>query len=189
MGNIEWIDNRDNDFWDIIEELWNLKEEINEVSKIEMIGKKYWISEEVSNEYYKILKDYFWNNSIDLNKSVDLTLCKKLFWDADDNLDKYQGLDISMALNLFNFKKRYPDKYKSLIQYYFELYFSVYDDDRGVFTNSANRNINNEKQFNEKFFWLIDKYWDSMVKYLQYCEPRKWTNIRNSVPIVEYYKT
>jgi hypothetical protein len=57
-----------------------------------------------------------------------------------------------MALNFFNFKKRYPDKYKSLIQYYFELYLGVYDDDRRVFTNSANRNINNEKQFNEKFF-------------------------------------
>ena len=186
MNNIEWID-KDDDLLEITDELWNLKEEINENSSIEVIAETYWISHEVTEEYINILKDYFGNNNIDLNKSIDLTLCEKLFWDVDNELDKYQGLDISMALNFFNFKKRYPDKYKSLIQYYFELYFGVYDDDRRVFTNSANRNINNEKQFNEKFFWLIDNYWDSIVKYLQYCEPRKWTNIRNSVPITENY--
>ena len=182
MINIEWIDNSKTD--EIDKELSNLKEEIFRESEVQSFAKKYWISEEISNEYYRILKDYFWNNNIDWNKSIDLTLCEKLFWDVDDELDKYQGLDISNALNFFNFKKKYPDRYKSLIQYYVELYQSFFDE-WWTFNNSTNHNINNEKEFNEKFFWLVDKLWDNIVSYLQYCEPRKWTYIRNSVPIVQ----
>lgn len=182
MINIEWIDNKETD--GISRELSDLKEKIGETSEINEIANRYWISPEISNEYYQILKEYFWDQKINYQKEINNELCKKLFWD-DSNFGEYEWLlDISFGINIFNLKKRYPDKYAKIKNYYIDLFWANADE-RGVIYNYANKDVINEKEFNKKFCGLVDRYWDNIVKYLQYCEPREWTYIRNSYSIAQ----
>ena len=64
MEDIEWIDTND-ELSRFVEELSDLKNEVNENPEVQSMAKEYWVSEEIFREFYNILKDYFWSDNID----------------------------------------------------------------------------------------------------------------------------
>ena len=140
---------------------------------------KFWISQEITNEYIKFIKENFpeW---IDLKKNLWEKIGKDIFWNAD-----FWYLTIEDLLPYYNLMIEYPEDWQSLWKYLLNIQFWIYDDDRGIsISNRVNFDHADSDSYIIDFFKLLKQYWaKNMIDYLNYCWPtsisyiRKWSEV------------
>ncbi len=176
MHNIEWIDRNNNDFWDIIEELWNLKEEINENSDIETTAETYWIPYDVTKEYVSILKDFYAPNKIP-NDFMDKRLEDQLWFDLWE-----LGVTNSDGVFFYYIKKLCPNKYKDI-----SLLILTMISNEWIWTTPWRLNIKYDKKIPiNEIIQSIKKYWDSAYDILKFCSPFDWSYIKKAISQYNY---
>ncbi len=159
----------------------HIENELNDDFELNLMLKasKFWISQEITNEYIKIIKEKFpeW---IDLKKMVWEKIGKEVFWNAD-----IWYLTIEDLLPYFNLMKEYPDDCQSLMEYLWYIQFWIYNDDlqeyTPVYVNFDHADLDS---YIIDYFKLLKQYWaKNMIDYLKYCWPtsisymRKWSHI------------
>lgn len=175
MHYIEWID-RDNVFWDIIEELWNLKEGINENSDIETIAETYWIPQDVAKEYVSILKDFYAPNKIP-NDFMSKRLENQLWFDLWELV-----FTNSDGVILYYIKKLCPNRYKDVA-----LLTVTMISNEWIWTTPWRLNIEYDHKIPiNEIMQSIKKYWDSTYDILRFCSPFNWSYIKKAISQYNY---
>ena len=181
MDNIEWIDKDDN-LWEITDELWNLKEEISENPSIEATAKTYLIPQEVTNEYINILKNFYAPKKIKENGLMDTKLINKLWLD----MWEYDMSNIDWII-FYYIKKLCPSRFKEISLLTAEMVFNEW----GYFTPwrlnikywsvSPNEKIKSSNSIIKDVLLYIKEFWDSAYDVLKFCSPFDWSYIKSSL--------
>lgn len=181
MNNIEWIDKDDN-LWEITEELWNLKEEINENSDIEAVAKTYWVPQEVTEEYINILKDFYAPKKIKQNDLMDAKLINKIWL----GIWEYYMSNIDWII-FYYIKKLCPNRFKEISLLTAEMAFNEWCCGTPwrlnikYWTFDINKKIESSNSIIRDVLLYIKEFWDSTYDVLKFCSPFDWSYIKNSL--------
>ena len=180
MHNIEWID-WDDDFWEISEELWNLKEEVNENFDIESAAKTYWVPYEVTKEYINILKDFYAPNKISKGL-MDGKLINKIWLD----IWEYNMSNTDWII-FYYIKKLCPNKYKDVLPLTASMlgnewsYLTPWRLNIKYWSANPNEKIKSSNNIIKDVLLYIKKFWDNAYNVLKFCSPFDWSYIKSSL--------
>ncbi len=180
MCNIEWIDDRNDDFWKISEELWNLKENLEKQSEIETIAKNYWIPSDIANEYIGILKDFYASNKIQLENEMDKKLLRRL------GVEEWELSNWDCIIFYF-IKKCCPTKYKNVAKLFIKMFANewiwITPGRLNIKYGNADPNLKTQSQYSpiKDVMRYIEIYGDDVCNILKFCSPFDNSYLKTSI--------
>ena len=172
MCNIEWIDNMEDDFCEITDELWNLKDGLlEEKSKYEhfdiyIYWESIWIPDDFIIKFIKELQRIYNINEIKANWLINEDVKKLIFWDKDIDISTNKD-----ALVLLYFKELSGNDFMDIYGYY-DLIWYIIEGQRD--SSIINRNFGNISSAMATFVNVIRKYWNKAITYLKFFFPKEW---------------
>lgn len=163
---------------DILEQ--NLEGSLKEDFELNIMLKasEFWISQEITNEYIKLIKENF-PDWIDNKKMIWEKIGMEVFWNP-----YLWELQIKDSFLIFSLMKEYPEDYNNLINFLFEIIWWAFSERTWGIDPNINTDHKDLESYITDYYRLIKKYWTKNIfDYIKYCKPnassytRKWSII------------
>ena len=163
---------------DILEQ--NLEGSLKEDFELNIMLKasEFWISQEITNEYIKLIKENF-PDWIDNKKMIWEKIGMEVFWNP-----YFWELQIKDSFIIFSLMKEYPEDYNNLINSLFEIIWWAFSERTWGINPNINTDHKDLESYITDYYRLIKKYWTKNIfDYFKYCKPnassytRKWSII------------
>ena len=163
---------------DILEQ--NLEGSLKEDFELNIMLKasEFWISQEITNEYIKLIKENF-PDWIDNKKMIWEKIGMEVFWNP-----YFWELQIKDSFIIFSLMKEYPEDYNNLINSLFEIIWWAFSERTWGIDPNINTDHKDLESYITDYYRLIKKYWTKNIfDYIKYCKPnassytRKWSII------------
>lgn len=163
---------------DILEQ--NLEGSLKEDFELNIMLKasEFWISQEITNEYIKLIKENF-PDWIDNKKMIWEKIGMEVFWNP-----YFWELQIKDSFIIFSLMKEYPEDYNNLINSLFEIIWWAFSERTWGINPNINIDHKDLESYITDYYRLIKKYWTKNIfDYIKYCKPnassytRKWSII------------
>ena len=163
---------------DILEQ--NLEGSLKEDFELNIMLKatELWISQEITNEYIKLIKENF-PDWIDNKKMIWEKIGMEVFWNP-----YIWGVQIKDSFLIFSLMKEYPEDYNNLINFLFEIIWWAFSERTWGIDPNINTDHKDLESYITDYYRLIKKYWTKNIfDYIKYCKPnassytRKWSII------------
>ena len=163
---------------DILEQ--NLEGSLKEDFELNIMLKasELWISQEITNEYIKLIKENF-PDWIDNKKMIWEKIGMEVFWNP-----YFWELQIKDSFIIFSLMKEYPEDYNNLINSLFEIIWWAFSERTWGIDPNINTDHKDLESYITDYYRLIKKYWTKNIfDYIKYCKPnassytRKWSII------------
>ena len=164
---------------DILEQ--NLEGSLKEDFELNIMLKasEFWISQEITNEYIKLIKENF-PDWIDNKKMIWEKIGMEVFW----NPYFWEFFQIKDSFLIFSLMKEYPEDYNNLINFLFEIIWWAFSERTWGINPNINTDHKDLESYITDYYRLIKKYWTKNIfDYFKYCKPnassytRKWSII------------
>lgn len=164
---------------DILEQ--NLEGSLKEDFELNIMLKasEFWISQEITNEYIKLIKENF-PDWIDNKKMIWEKIGMEVFW----NPYFWEFFQIKDSFLIFSLMKEYPEDYNNLINSLFEIIWWAFSERTWGINPNINTDHKDLESYITDYYRLIKKYWTKNIfDYIKYCKPnassytRKWSII------------
>ena len=164
---------------DILEQ--NLEGSLKEDFELNIMLKasEFWISQEITNEYIKLIKENF-PDWIDNKKMIWEKIGMEVFW----NPYFWEFFQIKDSFLIFSLMKEYPEDYNNLINFLIEIIWSAFSERTWEINPNINTDHKDLESYITDYYRLIKKYWTKNIfDYIKYCKPnassytRKWSII------------
>ena len=164
---------------DILEQ--NLEGSLKEDFELNIMLKasEFWISQEITNEYIKLIKENF-PDWIDNKKMIWEKIGMEVFW----NPYFWEFFQIKDSFLIFSLMKEYPEDYNNLINFLFEIIWWAFSERTWGINPNINTDHKDLESYITDYYRLIKKYWTKNIfDYIKYCKPnassytRKWSII------------
>ena len=164
---------------DILEQ--NLEGSLKEDFELNIMLKasEFWISQEITNEYIKLIKENF-PDWIDNKKMIWEKIGMEVFW----NPYFWEFFQIKDSFLIFSLMKEYPEDYNNLINCLFEIIWWAFSERTWGIDPNINTDHKDLESYITDYYRLIKKYWTKNIfDYIKYCKPnassytRKWSII------------
>ena len=164
---------------DILEQ--NLEGSLKEDFELNIMLKasEFWISQEITNEYIKLIKENF-PDWIDNKKMIWEKIGMEVFW----NPYFWEFFQIKDSFLIFSLIKEYPEDYNNLINSLFEIIWWAFSERTWGINPNINTDHKDLESYITDYYRLIKKYWTKNIfDYFKYCKPnassytRKWSII------------
>ena len=164
---------------DILEQ--NLEGSLKEDFELNIMLKasEFWISQEITNEYIKLIKENF-PDWIDNKKMIWEKIGMEVFW----NSYFWEFFQIKDSFLIFSLMKEYPEDYNNLINFLIEIIWSAFSERTWEINPNINTDHKDLESYITDYYRLIKKYWTKNIfDYIKYCKPnassytRKWSII------------
>ena len=164
---------------DILEQ--NLEGSLKEDFELNIMLKasELWISQEITNEYIKLIKENF-PDWIDNKKMIWEKIGMEVFW----NPYFWEFFQIKDSFLIFSLMKEYPEDYNNLINFLFEIIWWAFSERTWGINPNINTDHKDLESYITDYYRLIKKYWTKNIfDYFKYCKPnassytRKWSII------------
>ena len=164
---------------DILEQ--NLEGSLKEDFELNIMLKasEFWISQEITNEYIKLIKENF-PDWIDNKKMIWEKIGMEVFW----NPYFWEFFQIKDSFLIFSLMKEYPEDYNNLINFLFEIIWWAFSERTWGINPNINIDHKDLESYITDYYRLIKKYWTKNIfDYIKYCKPnassytRKWSII------------
>ena len=164
---------------DILEQ--NLEGSLKEDFELDIMLKasEFWISQEITNEYIKLIKENF-PDWIDNKKMIWEKIGMEVFW----NPYLWEFFQIKDSFLIFSLMKEYPEDYNNLINSLFEIIWWAFSERTWGINPNINTDHKDLESYITDYYRLIKKYWTKNIfDYFKYCKPnassytRKWSII------------
>ena len=164
---------------DILEQ--NLEGSLKEDFELNIMLKasEFWISQEITNEYIKLIKENF-PDWIDNKKMIWEKIGMEVFW----NPYFWEFFQIKDSFLIFSLMKEYPEDYNNLINFLFEIIWWAFSERTWGINPNINTDHKDLESYITDYYRLIKKYWTkNILDYIKYCKPnassytRKWSII------------
>ena len=165
---------------DILEQ--NLEGSLKEDFELNIMLKasEFWISQEITNEYIKLIKENF-PDWIDNKKMIWEKIGMEVFWNPYFWVFQIQIKD---SFLIFSLIKEYPEDYNNLINSLFEIIWWAFSERTWGINPNINTDHKDLESYITDYYRLIKKYWTkNILDYIKYCKPnassytRKWSII------------
>ena len=163
---------------DILEQ--NLEGSLKEDFELNIMLKasEFWISQEITNEYIKLIKENF-PDWIDNKKMIWEKIGMEVFWNP-----YIWEVQIKDSFLIFSLMKEYPEDYNNLINSLFEIIWWAFSERTWGINPNINTDHKDLESYITDYYRLIKKYWTkNILDYIKYCKPnassytRKWSII------------
>lgn len=163
---------------DILEQ--NLEGSLKEDFELNIMLKasEFWISQEITNEYIKLIKENF-PDWIDNKKMIWEKIGMEVFWNP-----YFWEFQIKDSFLIFSLMKEYPEDYNNLINSLFEIIWWAFSERTWGINPNINTDHKDLESYITDYYRLIKKYWTkNILDYIKYCKPnassytRKWSII------------
>ena len=163
---------------DILEQ--NLEGSLKEDFELNIMLKasEFWISQEIINEYIKLIKENF-PDWIDNKKMIWEKIGMEVFWNP-----YIWEVQIKDSFLIFSLMKEYPEDYNNLINSLFEIIWWAFSERTWGINPNINTDHKDLESYITDYYRLIKKYWTKNIfDYIKYCKPnassytRKWSII------------
>ena len=163
---------------DILEQ--NLEGSLKEDFELNIMLKasEFWISQEITNEYIKLIKENF-PDWIDNKKMIWEKIGMEVFWNP-----YIWEVQIKDSFLIFSLMKEYPEDYNNLINFLIEIIWSAFSERTWEINPNINTDHKDLESYITDYYRLIKKYWTKNIfDYIKYCKPnassytRKWSII------------
>ena len=163
---------------DILEQ--NLEGSLKEDFELNIMLKasEFWISQEITNEYIKLIKENF-PDWIDNKKMIWEKIGMEVFWNP-----YLWELQIKDSFLIFSLMKEYPKDYNNLINSLFGIIWWAFSERTWGIDPNINTDHKDLESYITDYYRLIKKYWTKNIfDYIKYCKPnassytRKWSII------------
>lgn len=163
---------------DILEQ--NLEGSLKEDFELNIMLKasEFWISQEITNEYIKLIKENF-PDWIDNKKMIWEKIGMEVFWNP-----YIWEVQIKDSFLIFSLMKEYPEDYNNLINSLFEIIWWAFSERTWGIDPNINTDHKDLESYITDYYRLIKKYWTKNIfDYIKYCKPnassytRKWSII------------
>ena len=164
---------------DILEQ--NLEGSLKEDFELNIMLKasELWISQEITNEYIKLIKENF-PDWIDNKKMIWEKIGMEVFW----NPYFWEFFQIKDSFLIFSLMKEYPEDYNNLINSLFGIIWWAFSERTWGIDPNINTDHKDLESYITDYYRLIKKYWTKNIfDYIKYCKPnassytRKWSII------------
>ena len=164
---------------DILEQ--NLEGSLKEDFELNIMLKasEFWISQEITNEYIKLIKENF-PDWIDNKKMIWEKIGMEVFW----NPYFWEFFQIKDSFLIFSLMKEYPEDYNNLINFLIEIIWWAFSERTWGIDPNINTDHKDLESYITDYYRLIKKYWTKNIfDYIKYCKPnassytRKWSII------------
>lgn len=159
----------------------NLEDSLKEDFELNIMLKasEFWISQEITNEYIKLIKEKF-PDWIDNKKMIWEKIGMEVFW----NPYFWEFFQIKDSFLIFSLMKEYPEDYNNLINSLFEIIWWAFSERTWGINPNINTDHKDFESYITDYYRLIKKYWTKNIfDYIKYCKPnassytRKWSII------------
>lgn len=163
---------------DILEQ--NLEGSLKEDFELNIMLKasEFWISQEITNEYIKLIKENF-PDWIDNKKMIWEKIGMEVFWNP-----YIWEVQIKDSFLIFSLMKEYPEDYNNLINFLIEIIWWAFSERTWGIDPNINTDHKDLESYITDYYRLIKKYWTKNIfDYIKYCKPnassytRKWSII------------
>ena len=163
---------------DILEQ--NLEGSLKEDFELNIMLKasEFWISQEITNEYIKLIKENF-PDWIDNKKMIWEKIGMEVFWNP-----YIWEVQIKDSFLIFSLMKEYPEDYNNLINSLFGIIWWAFSERTWGINPNINTDHKDLESYITDYYRLIKKYWTkNILDYIKYCKPnassytRKWSII------------
>ena len=163
---------------DILEQ--NLEGSLKEDFELNIMLKasEFWISQEITNEYIKLIKENF-PDWIDSKKMIWEKIGMEVFWNP-----YFWEVQIKDSFLIFSLMKEYPEDYNNLINFLLEIIRWAFSERTWGINPNINTDHKDLESYITDYYRLIKKYWTKNIfDYIKYCKPnassytRKWSII------------
>ena len=145
---------------------------------IRLKASEFWISQEIINEYIKLIKENF-PDWIDNKKKIWEKIGMEVFWNP-----YLWEVQIKDSFLIFSLMKEYPEDYNNLINFLIEIIWSAFSERTWEINPNINTDHKDLESYITDYYRLIKKYWTKNIfDYIKYCKPnassytRKWSII------------